>query len=179
MMQLNTQVTLPFPRPLVYQAYRNHLLELAPYLANVREIEVKSREERTSGLHLVLVWHGGGEIPLAARALLSDAMLSWTDITDWHDGEFVTDWQIQTHAFTEAVQCQGKNTFIDRDRQTLIKSEGQLAIDPRKIKGVPGFLGGVIAQAVEDYLGQKVEPNFLQLAAAVQRYLETKPKLNQ
>lgn len=179
MMQLNTQVTLPFPRPLVYQAYRDHLLELAPYLTNVREIEVKSRQEKDSGLHLVLVWHGGGEIPLAARALLSDAMLSWTDITDWQDAEFVTDWQIQTHAFTEAVECIGKNTFIENSNQTIIKSEGHLTIDPQKIKGVPGFIAVVIAQAVEDYLGQKVEPNFLQLAAAVQRYLETKAKFSQ
>ncbi|MDS3860060.1 hypothetical protein RIF25_04480 [Thermosynechococcaceae cyanobacterium BACA0444] len=176
MMQINTQVTLPFPRPLVYQAYRDHLLELTPYLTNVREIEVKSREEKNPGLHLVLVWHGGGEIPLAARALLSDAMLSWTDVTDWHDAEFVTDWQIQTHAFTEAVQCLGKNIFIDSDQQTLIKSQGRLTIDPHKIKGVPGFLAGVIAQAVEDYLGQKIEPNFRQLAGAVQQYLQTKTK---
>lgn len=176
MLQINTQVTLPFPRPLVYQAYRDHLLDIAPYLPNVREIEVKSREEQNLGLHLVLVWHGGGEIPLAARALLSDAMLSWTDVTHWHDTEFVTDWQIQTHAFTEAVQCLGKNIFIDRYNQTLIQSQGCLAIDSHKIKGVPGFLAGMIAQAVEDYLGQKIEPNFLQLAGAVERYLNTKTK---
>ncbi len=171
-MRINTQVTLPFPRSLVYQAYRDHLLELAPYLANVREIEVKQRLEKDSDLDLVLIWHGGGEIPLAARALLSDAMLSWTDITQWHDREFVTDWQIQTHAFTEAVHCVGKNVFLAVGDTTQIQSQGELLINPGQIKGVPGFLAGIIAQAVEDYLGQRVEPNFLQLAAAVNQYLQ-------
>ncbi len=177
-MQIKTEVTLPFPRSLVYQAYRDKLLELVPYLSNVRQIEAKTRQETEAGLHLVLIWHGGGEIPLAARALLSDAMLSWTDITDWDDPQYITHWQIQTHAFTEAVSCRGKNIFLEAGQQTIIKSEGQLTINPQQIKGVPGFLAGMIAQAVEDYLGQKVEPNFLELAAAVQKYLHTKTKFS-
>jgi len=171
-MLISVDVRIPFHRSLVYATYRDHLLDVVPYLENVRAIEVKSRQAENGRVSLVNEWHGGGEIPAAARAILSDAMLSWTDVALWDETAFSTDWQITTHAFTEAVRCGGTNRFLEDGTGTLIESRGKMTIDPKQIHGVPHFLAGAIAGVVEDYLGKKIAPNLQQTGEAVRRYLE-------
>lgn len=172
-MEIFSQVQLPFPREHVYRTYRDRLPELVNRMPNVRAIEVQARKESPQALEMVLVWHGGGEIPAAARALLSEAMLSWTDYTHWSDRHYLTRWRIAPHAFTEAIDCQGENQFIAVGDSTIIISRGHLRIDPKRMSGVHSFLAGKIARAVEEYLGQRIEPNFQQLAASVAAFLRT------
>ncbi|BAY11375.1 hypothetical protein [Calothrix sp. NIES-2098] len=166
---------IPFPRSLVYATYRDKLVELVPYMPNVRHIEVKSRREVDGKVDSVNEWHGGSEIPAAARAVLSEDMLSWTEYNTWKQAEFTLEWRIETHAFTEAVNCSGVNRFIEDGNNTVIESRGKLIIDPKKIKGVPFFLTGTIAHVVEDFLGKNVEPNLVAMSVGVMRYLEQNP----
>lgn len=170
-MQISAQVRIPYPRPLVFATYRDKLQDLLPYLPNVRSIQVASRTEEAGLIKIVNEWHGGGEIPIAARALLSEAMLSWTDRAVWNQQEFRNDWQIQTHAFTEAVNCAGHNLFLETGTGTLVISEGQIKIDPNQIQGVPSFLAQMIGGVVEEFLSQKIGPNLEELGMGVKDYL--------
>jgi hypothetical protein len=163
-----------FPRSLVYATFRDKLVELVPYLPNVRTIAVKSRQEVAGGCIVsVNEWQGGGEIPAAARAILSEDMLSWTEYNTWNEADFTLEWHIQTHAFTEAVHCAGKNRFIEDGNTTRIESRGNLSIDPKEIKGFPPFLLGGVARIVEDFLGSKIGPNLLQMSEGVSHYLKS------
>lgn len=175
-MRIFTDAHIPFPRPLVYATYRDKLVELVPYLANVRGIEVKSRKEEGNIIQFVNEWHGGGEIPAVARAVLSEAMLSWTDIATWNESDFTAQWQIKTHAFTEAVRCAGVHRFKEVDSGTLIETRGSLVIDPEQIKGVPQLLAGMVRQAVEDFLSKNIEPNMRQVSDSVRYYLDRSQK---
>jgi hypothetical protein len=170
-MLINSSVYLPFPRSLVYMTYRDKLTDLVPFLPNVREIEIKSRDEAIGRVQLVNIWHGGGEIPALARAVLTEAMLSWTDYATWNDAAFTADWRIEPHAFTEAVYCAGKNSFLEEGEGTRIDCQGELRIDPNKT-GVPFFLAGTVAHTVEEFLGHRVEPNLVQISEGVRHYLE-------
>jgi hypothetical protein len=167
---------IPFPRSLVYATYRDKLVELVPYMPNVRYIKVKSRRQADGNIYTVNEWHGGSEIPAAARAVLSEDMLTWTEYNTWHENEFTLEWHIETHAFTEAVNCSGTNRFLEDGNHTVIESRGKLAIDPKKIKGVPFFLTSTIAHVVEDFLGKSVEPNLVAMSLGVMQYLEQHPK---
>jgi hypothetical protein len=173
-MIISADTYVPFPRPLVYATYRDKLLEVVPYLPNVRQIEIKSRIEEGKHIHFVNEWHGGGDIPAVARTILSEAILSWTDFATWDESNFTTVWRIKTHAFTEAVHCNGKNTFLEKDGGTLIQSRGELTIDTKEIKNVPQLLVGSIGRTVEDFLGKKIEPNLQQVAEGVRLYLKQK-----
>lgn len=175
-MKITTSVYVPYPRLLVYATYRDKLIDVVPFLPDVRQIEIQSRREENGRVYFTNIWHGGGEIPVLARAILNESMLSWTDYATWHDAEFTTEWRIKPHAFTEAVYCAGKNQFLEAGNGTRIESRGELTIDPRKITGVPSFLAGKIGQTVEEFLGQKIEPNLLQVSQGVQRYLEQTQK---
>ena len=107
---------------------------------------------------------------MAARAIINESMLSWTEHDTWNDAEFELEWRIETHAFTEAVFCVGNNRFIADGDSTVIESRGELKIDPTRINGVPSFVASGIAHVVEDFLRKKIEPNLRQMGEGVQHY---------
>jgi hypothetical protein len=175
-MDLAADALLSFSRPIVFAAYRDKLVDLLPFLPNVRRIEVKSRVEEDGLVKLVNEWHGGGEIPAVARAFVSEAMLTWTDRASWNEAKWICDWTIETHAFTEAVTCKGRNTFLEQDGKTKLEIRGTLGIDAKKVKGVPSLLAGKVGKAVEEVLINKIQPNLVEVSRGLAKYLEEQHK---
>jgi hypothetical protein len=174
-MIISTRVTIPFPRSLVYATYRDRLMEVVPYMPNIRQVVAKSRVQAGAQTETMNEWHGGGDIPAAARAILNESMLSWTESAIWNETDFTTHWRIKTHAYTNAVSCNGLNRFLETRDGTIIESNGELKIDSRQIKEVPSFLAGMVGGVVEDFLGKKIEPNLVQMSEGVRHYLEHQP----
>jgi len=173
-MLLSADATLSFPRPVVFAAYRDHLVDLVEFLPNIRRIEVKTRKDEGKRTDLLNEWHGGGEIPAAARAFLSESMLSWSDHASWDEDAWTCAWRIETHAFTEAVRCAGTNRFVETDGKTRLEIRGELAIDGGKLKGVPKLFSKKVAATVEDILVKKITPNLLSVSDGLREYLEKK-----
>ena len=174
-MDIRADARFPCPREVVFKAYRDELLSLLPYLPNVRGIEIKSRTEDGPVVQFVNLWRGGGEIPAAARAILSESMLSWDDHAKWDERAFVCDWRIETHSFTEAVRCLGRNSVLeDGPGKTLLEIRGSLDIDAKKIRGVPGFLAGKVGRTIEEFLLNKIQPNLIETAKGLERFLSDK-----
>ena len=120
-------------------------------------------------------WQGGGDIPAAARAFVSEAMLSWLDHATWNEETFVCEWRIEPQAMTEAIECKGTNRFLEHDGHTQIEIRGDLTIDAKKLKGVPGFLSAKVAKTVEELLVSKIKPNLVGTADGVAKYLAAHP----
>jgi hypothetical protein len=171
-MELRADARLAFARPLVFAAYRDKIVDMLPLLPNVRNIEVVSRKENGGTVQLHNVWHGGGEIPATARAFLTEAMLSWDDHATWNEADFTCRWVITTHAFSEAVRCEGTTNFFEDGAGTRLEIRGTLAIDARKVKGVPGFLADKVGKMVEDVLAHKIQPNLVEVTHGLRQYLE-------
>lgn len=176
MIKISVDSQVSFSRSLVYATYRDKLMELGPYLPNVRSLQIKSRQEAERLVRLVLEWHGGGDIPAAARALLSEELFTWTEYDIWDNNEFTVDWQIETHAYREAVFCAGKNRFLDRGNCTLVESRVEVRIDLSAVHSVPPFLLSRLVHLVEELLAKKIEPNLVQMGQSVQKYLEQTQK---
>src|ERR1019366_1811026 len=67
-------------------------------LPNVRGIEIKSRKNSGSVVEFVNEWRGGGDIPAALRAVLSQSVLSWTDFATWRrDGVRLANGDARVH----------------------------------------------------------------------------------
>ena len=171
-MELRADAHIPFPRPIVVAAYRDKLLDMLPYLPNVRAIEIRKREDEGKVVKLLNFWRGGGDIPAAARAFLNESMLSWLDHATWDEGEWTCAWRIEPGAFTEAITCEGKNRFLEEGDKTHLEIRGELSVDAKKIKGVPGFLSGKVSRAVEDLLVSKIKPNLVSTADGLSKYLQ-------
>lgn len=172
-MQIAVTARIPFPRSLVFETYRDRLTDLVPYMPNIRGAQVRRRElQEDNRLVCINEWQGGGDIPAAARAILDESMLAWTEYATWDTAHFTSDWEIQTHAYTEAVRCLGQNRFLADGNDTIVESRGDLSIDSGKIAGVPHFVASMISGIVEDLLRKKIGPNLLQMSDGVRLYLE-------
>jgi hypothetical protein len=172
-MDLRADARIPFPRNVVFAAYRDQITELLPYLPNVRSIEVQSRIEEAPLVQMVNVWHGGGDVPSAVRAVLGDSMLSWTDHATWNESTLRCDWRTETQAFAEALRCAGYDLFLeDGHDKTLLEIRGTIDVDAKKIRGVPGFLAGKVGRTIEDFLGGKIQANLVETAKGLTQYLE-------
>lgn len=171
-MYISVDAQIPFPRSLVFETYRDKLQELLPYMDNVHHIEPKSYHQENGRVICTNEWHGGGDIPTIAKAFIDEQMLSWTEHNIWDEADYSLEWQITTHAFTEAVSCSGKNHFRDRGDSTMVENRGELVIYPHKIEGIPDFLRSQVAGFVEDLLSQKIGPNLTQMGEGVRQYLE-------
>jgi hypothetical protein len=101
-------------------------------------------------------------------------MLSWTDYATWDQEKLRCDWRIETHAMTDAVRCEGFNLFLEDGSpdKTLLQIRGKLEIDAKKVRGVPGFLAGKVGRTVEEFLGGKIQPNLVETARGLTRYLQ-------
>jgi hypothetical protein len=174
-MEISVDTRIPFPVPVVFSAYRDDLTKLLAYLPNVRSIEVTSRKDSGATAEFVNEWRGGGDIPAAVRAVLSEAILSWTDYATWNADELACDWRIATHAFTEAVQCGGRNRFVDDGAGgTRLEVRGSLTIDAKKIKGVPSLLASTVGRAAEGFLVNTIQSNLAETAQGLTKYLREK-----
>ncbi len=174
-MQISADARIPFPVPVVFSAYRDDLTKLLAYLPNVRSIEVKSRKDSGATAEFVNEWRGGGDIPAAVRAVLSEAILSWTDYATWNADQHVCEWRIETHAFAEAVRCGGINRFIAEGAgATRLEVRGSLTIDAKKIRGVPSLLASTVGRAAEDFLVNKIQANLVETAQGLAQYLKDK-----
>ncbi|HWV37194.1 MAG TPA: SRPBCC family protein [Vulgatibacter sp.] len=176
-MDLSAEASIAQPRDAVFRVYRDELVNLLPYLPNVRRIEVKSREEKGDRVALVNVWHGGGEIPAAVRKFLSDSMLSWTDYAEWDEAEHACTWRSESHSFKDAVHSQGRNVFLeDGPGRSIIRIGGRIDVDAARIKGVPSLLAGGIGPVIERFLVKQVQDNLQEVARGVDRYLRENPR---
>ncbi len=171
-MKLTADATLAFPRAVVFRAYRDELVELVDVMPNIRRIEIESRVDDGPISKVVNVWHGGGEIPGAARAVLSESMLSWHDHALWDESDWTCTWRIVTHSFTDAVKCEGKNRFVDLGTSTRLEIRGDLGIDVSHIKAVPRLLRGSVQKAVEEFLVKRIAPNLLEVSHGLGKHLE-------
>lgn len=171
-MELRTEATIDHPRDEVFRAYRDLLPDLVPYLPNVRGIEVKSRVEKGSVVEMVNVWNGGGDVPAAVRAILSESVLSWTDYAEWNEDEHTCRWRTEAHSFKEAVDSRGRNHFVEfaPDRM-IIRIEGRIDVDAAKIPGVPRMVAGKVGKLIESFLIKQVQDNLQEVARGVGRYL--------
>ena len=171
-MDLRADARIPFPRKVVFAAYRDHIVELLPYLPNVRGIDVQSRSEEGPVTKMVNVWHGGGDIPSTIRAALGDS-LSWTDHAAWNMDTLRVEWRTETKAFADALKCAGYDAFLeDGADKTLLEIRGSIEVDASRIRGVPRFLAGKVGRAIEEFLGGKIQANLMETAKGLSQYLE-------
>jgi hypothetical protein len=171
-MKLRTESIVRFPRELVFRTYRDRLVELVPFLPNVRAIEERSRDEQAPITNVVNVWHGGGDLPAAVRGVLSERMLSWTDHARWDASSWRCAWRMESHAFREALRAEGENEFREVEGGCVLRIEGDIAIDGRRLP-VPRLLAGPAGAAAERFLVAAIQPNLAAVSRGVQRFLES------
>lgn len=170
-MQISVDTVLPFTRKLVYEAYRDRLLETQPYLPNVQCLTLKTQMDTQSHSYRTYEWQGGGDVPALIRGYLSANLFTWTETNDWHNILFHVRWKIVPQAFQSAIICEGKNEFIDQGQETLVRTRGELNIRPEKLESVPRPMQAMVAKVAENILGDAITPNLEKMGQAIESLL--------
>ena len=173
MAKINVKDTVDHPRKLVYETFRDDLIELVPHLPDIKDIEVEDRERIDDDtLKVVNLWKAKDEeVPTIARKFIKPEMLQWTDHATWHDDEWTCDWNMEVGFLTEAITAKGTNTYTERDGSTQITIDGVLEVDAKKIPGVPGMLAGRVGKAVENFVVKMITPNLKDVNRGMEKYL--------
>ncbi len=171
-MDIRADLELPFPRERVWLSYRDRLDELREWLPNIKRITQRERSARDGVTHIVNEWLGGGDIPKAAQAVVSESMLRWTEHATWTDASFSVVYWTEIHAFPEAVRCTGENRFIAIEGGMRLEMRGDITCDASKINGVPRFFAKTVAGIAEKMLVGSIQPNLLEVGRAVGKLLE-------
>jgi len=172
-LEIRSESRIHYPRERVYRAYRDQLPEIAEYMPDIREILVHSREESDGVVEILNEWISDREIPKVVAKIIRPEHLRWNDRATWHDSEYAVDWVIEPRAFTEAVQCSGRNTMIaDGDDATIVRLTGELKIAVTNIPGVPNFLAKRLAPQVEKFIVGLITPNLKNTNQSLQDFLD-------
>lgn len=171
-MDIKADVTLAFPRELVFSTYRDRLGELTEFLPNIRSIRVLKREDLGDETRLVNEWVGGGDIPKVALSVIKESMLRWTDYATWRASSFTVAWRTEVGAFPGVIQSSGENRYVEVAGGTRLEIRGALACDASKLPGVPRLIAGSINGTVEKFLVGQVQVNLVEVGKGVRRFLE-------
>lgn len=172
-MKILSESVIHFPLAHVYATYRDRLPEIAPYMQDVRKIEVLRREEVPGGLKLLNRWYAQTELPKVAQGVVKPEWMQWDDHAHWHDADHYVSWRLEIPALQQQVRCSGRNSFSAVDGGTRVRLEGQLDLDLKKIPGVPGFMAKRIQPQVEKFIVRLITPNLEKVNASLERFLES------
>lgn len=173
-MRIHSESLISHPQPVVYEAYRDRLPEIAEYMPDIREIRVEKREDAGEGVvEIHNVWISDRDVPVFARAFLKPDMLRWDDYAEWKDDEGRVYWKLKLRVFTDNVTCGGTNSFVKvDDGKTKVVLEGDLDIDLKSMPGVPKLLAGGIKPKLEKFIVSLITPNLERVNASLQQFLD-------
>lgn len=176
-MRIHSESLIRHSREDVFLAYRDHLPEVVPYIPDIKEIIVNSRQETEGGVKLHNIWVAEREVPAFARTFIKPEMLRWDDFAEWKTGEYRCYWTLKVRVMTDAVTCSGTNTITSVDAGTTkVVLDGDLAINLKQIPGVPSLLAGRIAPQVESFIVSLITPNLEGVNKALGSYLDAKKR---
>jgi hypothetical protein len=167
---------VPFPRDVVFRAYRDELHRALPYMPNVRGIEVRAEEDVEPGVRkYTKVWTAGGDIPAPLRSFLPEGVLRWDDDAVWSEKTWTSAWDIRTHLFPEAVRCSGRTLVVEIGAErSRVEMHGELQLDYKKIANLPELLAMPLVRTTETFLTRQITANLASTADAITRYLRDK-----
>lgn len=169
-------IFIKYPQDIVWQAIRDRLPEMVPFLNDVKSITQEHREQNSDALQLTNIWQADIEIPGKIQSIIDSDALRWTDRAEWFEAKNQCHWVIEPHFFKDRVQCSGSTHFEPAigGRGTRITFAGELGINARDIPGVPAFMEATVTKTMESLIITLIPKNFRKITDALAILLEQK-----
>jgi hypothetical protein len=170
MKNFKSVVMVKHPPEIVWQAVRDRLAEMVPYLDDVKSITRDYSEQLDGSLKLTNIWQADIALPARAQNLINADSLKWTDRAEWIDESYECQWTIEPHFFTDRVLCAGSTRFEPAigGRGTRITFAGELSVDAKNIPGVPVFMESTVISTIESLITTVIPRNFRKITDALE-----------
>lgn len=166
---------VPYPLDDVFTTMRDKLVDLVPFLPDVKNIELVERKDLENGnVKIVNNWYAEDNIPKALKSLIKAEQLGWVDYAEWDTEKKKVYWNLEMMFFKEYVTVKGENTFTGDDKTTTITLSGDLSLDLAKHPMVPKLLAKSITKQVEKVVLALVKPNLVKVNRGIEKHLSSK-----
>lgn len=135
-------VVLKRPQPELWTAMRDHLVDFAGQIADIKDIRQIERTTAADGVvHIVNEWRVRQKVPAVLRSILKTGELSWIDRNTWDAKDAICTWAIEPSFLTESIACSGTTSFSPAigGQGTRVTFAGEFELKP----GLLGSLGSI------------------------------------
>lgn len=163
-----------YPVEAVWLTMRDKMPEVASLLDEIKTIDLISSEADDTGkLNVTKVWSAAPSLPDFVRKHISDDMISWTEHGIWQDDTKACHWNITSHAFNEAIHCEGITQFQSAlgGKGTRITFSGTINIDMKQLSHKIMVAQAIPAQVIELIAKNIIPRNFAESTKGVEAYL--------
>ena len=125
----------PFPRPLVFATHRDEFETIAPRMAEVDRVRLKSQSVHADGtIEQKHEWFGHPKaLPLLIRPLVPSEMLHWFGISHWNPHTFVATWTVEVPALGPMADITGKQAYVETPQGCRIDLSGSFDFHPERV----------------------------------------------
>jgi len=168
-------IMVKYPQEVVWQAIRDRLPEMVPYLDDVAMIIQDHRSEEDDGsLQLINIWEADIKIPGMLESMIDPSSLSWTDRAKWLEDKNECHWSIEPHFFPDRTRCSGTTYYEPAigGRGTRITFTGELEVNTKNIPGLPAVMESTATRTLESLITSLIPKNFRKVTGALSSLLE-------
>ena len=163
---------VPFPLEEVYGTMRDKLIDLVPYLPDIKKIDCLERSETPDGvIKITNKWFAENRIPKAVQSLIKPEQLGWTDYAEWKASNHSVKYRLVMIFLSEYVDVRGENFFTGNERETQVRLTGELKLDLAKHPLIPRLLASVITGQVENLVLELIKPNLVKVNRGIEKHL--------
>jgi hypothetical protein len=155
-------VVLKRPHAALWAIMRDHLVDVAPHIADIEEIRQLDRSVDTDGLvHIVNHWRVHHQVPPVIRSILKTDEISWIDRNTWDPTTFTCSWTIEPSFLTDYIVCAGQTIFISAmaGQGARIMFEGALDLKPGLLGRLPGGIEKLLSGFLESIVTTVIPRN--------------------
>jgi len=173
-MDFEIEHKINFPRKIVYPTLRDELVELVPFIPNIKKIEIIEKKKTKGGVYYVNQWYGDYNIPKIVAKIIKIDQLTWFDKANWKDGEYACEWEFEPIFFKEYIEARGRNEFLEDGDGTRVVLRGSMNIDVSNHPAVPWFLKNRVNKELSRLILAVIKPNMIKLMKGLEGYLKKK-----
>ena len=156
------------PTDVVFPTLRDRLSELLPYMPDVGEVTLVTREADGDGkIRIVNRWRSTIDIPKEAQGVLPPDLFAWTDTALWDERTLTVEFRLDGYGYTAT----GVNYFRGDDTGTGLRVTTTVKIDPDAFQ-VPPWLFDLVSPVIETKIREVIEGNVRSMCRGLHQFLD-------
>tara|TARA_Y100001954_G_scaffold54398_1_gene58251 strand:+ start:7253 stop:7795 length:543 start_codon:yes stop_codon:yes gene_type:complete len=158
----------------MWEAYRDHLVEIGNRISFVEKIEVLSREEKDNKTVVENVWDTSGKIPSGIKNFLPDSLFKYSDNALWDNKNYFLEFENSPVGGSRIYEIKGEVKFDGDERRTVITQDIEIELNVLDnlpaLKKVPSFMQKKIIDQMTKFFEGEAKKNLKIIIDEVYRF---------
>ena len=158
----------------MWEAYRDHLVEIGNRISFVENIEVLSREDKDNKTFVENVWDTSGKIPSGIKNFLPDSLFKYKDVAVWDNENYYLEFQDAPVGDSKIYEIKGEVKFEGDEKTTVITQDIEIELNILDnlpaLKKLPSFVQKKILDQMAKFFESEAKKNLKIVINEVYRF---------